>query len=133
MKQAKDSRKKQEHICSAIHCADFCCPKSILTQYQFKYVIKRAIGKQYYEAHLMQLPSGGIKPCRVNIARLLCILLFHREKPVSREDLLNYVWNGKQVSDASLTICVKTLRDLLSDERFFVNTVKGAGYMITYG
>ena len=62
---------------------------------------------------------------------VLLFLIEHRDRFVSRAELLDRFWDGKDVYDDALRKCVGTIRNALkdqSDQPFFVETRWGIGY-----
>lgn len=62
---------------------------------------------------------------------LLCYLVEHRDRVVSKKELVGTVWNGEFVSDAALTTGLRTVRLAIGDtgrEQRFVRTVHRRGY-----
>ena len=75
--------------------------------------------------------SEQLIPLRRKAFLLLCYLLEHRDRVVSREELLNQIWPGKVVSETTLTTVLKTVRQALGDDgqqQQIVRTVRGEGY-----
>lgn len=67
--------------------------------------------------------------------RLLLILLNNRGRVLSRNQLLENIWDigGDFVEDNTLTVYIKRLRDKIEDDPtkpVFVKTVRGLGYVI---
>lgn len=67
--------------------------------------------------------------------RLLLILLNNRGKVLSRNQLLENIWDvaGDFVEDNTLTVYIKRLRDKIEEEPTkpeFIKTVRGLGYVI---
>jgi predicted ATPase/DNA-binding winged helix-turn-helix (wHTH) protein len=65
------------------------------------------------------------------VLELLAHLLRHRDRVVSKEELLAEVWEGRIVSDSALSRTVREVRRLLGDsaaESRFVRTVYGRGF-----
>lgn len=67
--------------------------------------------------------------------RLLLILLNNRGKVLSRNQLLENIWDidGDFVEDNSLTVYIKRLRDKIEEDPtkpVYIKTVRGLGYMI---
>lgn len=63
--------------------------------------------------------------------RLLSFLIHHNERVVSRDDLVEAIWDGRIVSDWAISGAVKALRSTLGDlsaERQFVRTIHSRGY-----
>ena len=67
--------------------------------------------------------------------RLLLILLNNRGSVLSRNQLLENIWDigGDFVEDNTLTVYIKRLRDKIEDDPtkpVFIKTVRGLGYVI---
>lgn len=63
--------------------------------------------------------------------RLLCLLLENKGKTISRERLLEQIWdkNEKYVHDNTLTVTMKRLREKL-DKPSWIKTIRSFGYRI---
>jgi DNA-binding winged helix-turn-helix (wHTH) protein len=62
---------------------------------------------------------------------VLCYLLAHAGRLVSRDEVLQAVWPGIMVNDAALTVCISELRQVLGDVAQtpqYIETVHGRGY-----
>lgn len=62
---------------------------------------------------------------------LICHFSAHPGQVLSREDLLESVWQGRIVSDATISTCVKSARKALGDtgdSQRYLQTVRGRGY-----
>ena len=62
---------------------------------------------------------------------LLRHLIEHPERLVSKEALLDAIWNHDRANEAVLTECIRELRKLLGDDPKtpkFIETVHGRGY-----
>jgi len=62
---------------------------------------------------------------------LLCYLVEHRDRLVSKKELLDTVWHGEFVSDAALATGLRTVRLAIGDtgrEQLFIRTVRRRGY-----
>ena len=62
---------------------------------------------------------------------LLDYLIRHRERVVSKEDLINAIWNGRSVSDAALTTRLNVARTAIGDsgeEQRFIKTLPRKGF-----
>jgi DNA-binding winged helix-turn-helix (wHTH) protein/predicted ATPase len=62
---------------------------------------------------------------------VLCYLLAHTGRLVSRDEVLQAVWPGIVVNDAALTVCISELRQALGDVAQtpqYIETVHGRGY-----
>ena len=63
--------------------------------------------------------------------KLIVYLVEHRDRAVSRNELLNKVWSGEYVSDNALSVCVRMARQILGDDvqrQAHIRTVRGVGY-----
>ena len=78
-----------------------------------------------------ELQRGGqTVPVRATPLRLLLYLADHRDRPVSRRDLLDHVW-GAQVTDAAVSNAIKEVREAVGDTKkaqHVIKTVPGGGY-----
>ena len=62
---------------------------------------------------------------------LLVHLIRHRDRVLSREELLQEVWDGREVSDTTLSNHVKSARKVLGDSgelQSTIQTIRGRGY-----
>jgi DNA-binding winged helix-turn-helix (wHTH) protein len=62
---------------------------------------------------------------------LLVYLIAHRDRVVTREELFKEVWDGREVSDATLSNHVKSARKVLGDSgelQSTIQTIRGRGY-----
>jgi TolB-like protein len=62
---------------------------------------------------------------------LLMMLIEHRDRVVSKEEIIAHVWQGRVVSDATLSSRIKTARQILGDDgsaQKFIRTVHGRGF-----
>src|SRR5690349_9784535 len=77
--------------------------------------------------------SSGDSPVAVEpkVFDLLVYLLAHRDRVVTREELFKEVWDGREVSDATLSNHVKSARKVLGDSgelQSTIQTIRGRGY-----
>jgi adenylate cyclase len=62
---------------------------------------------------------------------LLDYLIHHRERVVSKDDLINAIWNGRIVSDAALTTRLNAARTAIGDsgeEQRLIKTLPRKGF-----
>jgi TolB-like protein/class 3 adenylate cyclase/Flp pilus assembly protein TadD len=59
--------------------------------------------------------GGDIVPVEPKVFDLLMYLIQHRERVVSRDELLDAVWNGRIVSDSALATCINAARMAIGD------------------
>ena len=74
--------------------------------------------------------EGELRPLEPQVFALLAFLVEHRERLVSRDELLEKVWDGRLVSDSALASRVKTARKALGDDgkaQRFIRTIHGKG------
>jgi len=61
---------------------------------------------------------------------LLCLLIEQRDRLITREELIEKVWDGRVVSDAAVASCLKSARRALGDDgvtQRYLRTVHGRG------
>src|SRR3954468_22955685 len=74
---------------------------------------------------------GQAAPLEPQAFDLLCCLLEHRERVVSKIELLDGVWGHRFVSEANLTTRVKEVRRAVGDDgtsQHTIRNVRGRGY-----
>ena len=62
---------------------------------------------------------------------LLFSLIENRSRVVSRDEIFDVVWQGRNVSDTSLSNHIKTARKILGDnaaDQKLIKTIRGRGY-----
>lgn len=77
------------------------------------------------------LVGGAAVECETRVFDLLVLLLQQRERVVAKQELVDQLWGGRPVSDASLSQLVYKARKALGDDgaqRQFVQTVHGRGF-----
>ena len=70
-------------------------------------------------------------PAEPKVFDLLVYLVRHHDRVVTREELFKEVWDGREVSDATLSNHVKSARKVLSDNgelQQTILTIRGRGY-----
>ena len=91
-----------------------------------------AFGEYQLHEGLYELRRAGtVVPLPPKAFDLLAYLLRHRDRVVTKSELLAQVWPAEIVTGSSLTSCMKTLRDRLGgdpDARGLIETVRGRGY-----
>ncbi|MEH6469712.1 MAG: winged helix-turn-helix domain-containing protein [Halopseudomonas sp.] len=73
------------------------------------------------------------QPCKVEpqVFDLLEFLLRHHDRVVSKEELLEQLWGGRVVSDATLSTCIKAARQAIGDDghsQRLIRTSHGRGF-----
>lgn len=75
--------------------------------------------------------DGARRPVEPQVFALLALLIENRERLVSRDELIEKVWDGRVVSDAALASRVKSARRALGDDgtaQRYIRTIHGQGY-----
>ncbi|NOT57358.1 MAG: hypothetical protein HOP18_22370 [Deltaproteobacteria bacterium] len=75
--------------------------------------------------------AGEIVEVEPKVFDLLAHLIRHRERSVSRDELIEHLWQGTVVSEAALTQCVAKARKAVGDgggTQQFIKTQHGRGY-----
>ncbi|HKE93935.1 MAG TPA: winged helix-turn-helix domain-containing protein, partial [Povalibacter sp.] len=75
--------------------------------------------------------GGDAIPVEPRVFDLLVYLIRHRDRVLSREELFQEVWDGREVSDATLSNHVKSVRKILGDSgelQQTILTIRGRGY-----
>lgn len=74
---------------------------------------------------------GETRPIEPQVFNLLVYLIEHRDRVISRDELLTELWQGKVVSDATLSSCIKEARKALGDDaqrQQYIATLNRRGY-----
>jgi DNA-binding winged helix-turn-helix (wHTH) protein len=84
------------------------------------------------DEQLFQLRRGGaVVRLEPKVYDVLALLVRHRNRVVSKDELLDTLWPGEFVSDTVLPRCIATMRKALGDARAqprLIATVHGRGY-----
>lgn len=65
---------------------------------------------------------------------LLCFLVCNPNRVLSRSEIVDAVWNGRIVSEATISSCIKSVRKALGDSgdsQRYIRTVRGRGFQFT--
>src|SRR5262245_10673105 len=89
-----------------------------------------AFGECELDEELFQLRRrGDVVRVEPKVFDLLSYLVRHRQRVVSKEELLDAVWPGQVVSESVLPKCVTAARRAVGDEdHHLIATVHGRGY-----
>lgn len=74
--------------------------------------------------------EGELRPLEPQVFALIAFLVENRERLVSRDEILEKVWEGRLVSDSALASRVKVARKALGDDgktQRFIRTIHGKG------
>lgn len=75
--------------------------------------------------------DGELRRVEPQVFALLAFLVEHRERLVSKEEILENVWDGRIVSDSALASRVKSARKALGDDgraQRYIKTIHGKGF-----
>jgi TolB-like protein len=75
--------------------------------------------------------SGAPCPLEPQVFALLALLIENRERLVSRDELIEKVWDGRIVSDSAVSSRIKSARQALGDDgtaQRYIRTVHGQGF-----
>lgn len=67
--------------------------------------------------------------------KLLKVLVVNRGQVLTREQLMDKVWNnqGEYVDENALTVTIKRLREKIQDKNKYIKTIYGIGYIFSGG
>ena len=75
--------------------------------------------------------DGQPHPLEPQVFALLAFLVEHRERLVSKDEILEKVWEGRIVTDSALASRIKSARKVLGDDgkaQRFIKTIHGQGF-----
>src|SRR5262245_13531507 len=75
--------------------------------------------------------AGAPVPVRPKVFQVLAYLLAHRNRVVSKQELLEQLWPQQFIEEATLNSCIMAVRKTLGDSGQtprLVHTVRGRGY-----
>jgi DNA-binding winged helix-turn-helix (wHTH) protein/TolB-like protein/tetratricopeptide (TPR) repeat protein len=94
--------------------------------------MKYQIAEFVIDTARFRISSGDASiPTEPKVFDLLIYLIGHRDRVVTREELFREVWDGREVSDATLSNHVKSARKILGDSgelQSTIQTIRGRGY-----
>lgn len=94
--------------------------------------MKYQIAEYVIDTARYRISSGNAAiPAEPKVFDLLVYLIRHRDRVLSREELFREVWDGREVSDATLSNHVKSARKILGDSgelQKTILTIRGRGY-----
>src|SRR5678816_4624765 len=94
--------------------------------------MKYQIAEYTIDTARYRITSGdAVIPAEPKVFDLLVCLIRHRDRVLSREELFRDVWEGREVSDATLSNHVKSARKVLGDNgelQQTIVTIRGRGY-----
>ncbi len=75
--------------------------------------------------------DGEARPIEPQVFGLLALLVENRERMVSRDEIIEKVWDGRVVSDSAVASRVKSARQALGDDgkaQRYIRTIHGQGF-----
>lgn len=75
--------------------------------------------------------AGELRPLEPQVFSLLALLVENRERLLSRDEIIEKVWDGRIVSDAAVASRIKSARQALGDDgqaQRFIRTVQKKGF-----
>lgn len=94
--------------------------------------MKYRIAEYVIDTTRFRITSGDAAvPAEPKVFDLLVYLVRHRDRVLSRDELFREVWDGREVSDATLSNHVKSARKILGDNgelQKTILTIRGRGY-----
>jgi len=75
--------------------------------------------------------DGASLPLEPQVFAVLALLVEHRERLVSKDELIEKVWDGRAISESALSSRIKSARQALGDDgraQRFIKTVHGRGF-----
>ncbi len=72
--------------------------------------------------------DGLIQPVEPLVFDLIVFLARHPRRILSREEVVETVWEGRSVSDATISSAIKSARRALGDSPNYIRTVRGRGF-----
>src|SRR3970040_2451237 len=75
--------------------------------------------------------SGEVGPAEPEVFAWLALLVGNRERVISRDEILEKVWDGRVVSDSAIDSRIKSVRQVLGDngsDQRFIKTVHRRGF-----
>lgn len=111
--------------CHDGHCAKKFCTDSPLLKNGFIFLTGQTVVPER-----IILPNGVVRPCSLNTAKLLCLLLSKTDEALPRQSIVDYIWPEGAVSGSSLAVHVSKLRNVLKGTQFRIITLRGIGYSL---
>jgi class 3 adenylate cyclase/DNA-binding winged helix-turn-helix (wHTH) protein len=94
--------------------------------------MRYVFGNCILDTQRYELRRAGTRiPLRPKVFQVLAYLLAHRDRLVPKQELLEHVWPGQFISDATLNSCIMAVRKALEDggrTPRCLQTVHGQGY-----
>jgi TolB-like protein len=94
-------------------------------------VIYRFAGFELDLARVELRAEGRLHPLEPQVFALLALLVENRDRLVSREEIIEKVWDGRVVTDAAVASRIKSLRQAIGDDgkrQHLIRTLHGQGF-----
>lgn len=89
-------------------------------------------GRHRFDVDAWELRAGGvIVPAEPQVLALLRLLIEHRDRLVSKDEIVEQVWKGRIVSDAAIASRIKSARQVIGDDgeaQAVIRTVPRLGF-----
>lgn len=75
--------------------------------------------------------EGEVRPLEPQVFALLALLIEHRERLVSKDELVEKIWDGRAISEAAISSRIKSARQALGDDgrtQRYIRTTHGRGF-----
>ncbi len=96
--------------------------------------MKFSLGNYQIDTVLFEFKdSDSVIPIEPKVFDLIVYLIQNRDRVVSRDELFDNLWQGREVSDTSLSNQIKIARKLLGDngdKQAVIKTIRGRGYQL---
>ena len=93
--------------------------------------VRYRFGDYLFDTERYELQRAVLVPLRPKECDVLAYLLAHRDRVVSKDELLEQVWPGQFVGDATLHVRILAVRKAIGDDGTTarrLRTVRGRGY-----
>ena len=92
------------------------------------------VGDYLVEPFLQRVSSGDqVTQVEPKVMDVLLLLVAHHERPVSKQEFLDVVWEGTVVTDDALLRCISELRKVFNDDPrdpTYIETIRKRGYRL---
>ncbi len=75
--------------------------------------------------------KGLAKPVEPLVFDLIIFLIQNSNRVVRREEIIDHIWKGRIISDATVSTCIKSARKVLGDSgesQNYIRTIRGRGF-----
>jgi len=77
--------------------------------------------------------NGAVVPVEPQVFDLLIYLLEHRDRVITKDEIIEHIWNGRCVSDAALSSRIKAVRQAIGDDgasQTCIRTIHRRGFRV---